>query len=110
MASHLALEINFQFVFCPITRDFLWEPWRERREWCDDLYDCKAGCQDVSNEPIAVLSCLVRELLLTAPCEFHTLKGILVFFSVSESIEVQDIECCLFIQTGDTWRCRLQDH
>ena len=104
MARHLALEINFQFVFCPITRDFLWEPWRE---WCDDLYDCKAGCQDVSNEPIAVLSCLVRELLLTAPCEFHTLKGILVFVSVSESIEIQDIRYCLFIQTEDMWSWRL---
>ena len=41
----------------------------------------------MSNEPIAVLSCLVRELLLTAPCEFHSLKGILVFVSVSEILK-----------------------
>ena len=54
------------------------------RDCCDDLYDCKLGCQDVSNEPIALLSCLVRDLLLTAPCEFHTWKGILLFVSVSE--------------------------
>ena len=90
MASHLAREIenmefNFKFVFCLITVQYYRLPQGGReRDCCDDLYDCKLGCQDVSNEPIVLLSCLVRDLLLTAPCEFHTWKGILLFVSVSE--------------------------